>query len=200
MKLKIALILMVILLMSTFASCSDSSDDNNPAVTTSPQSSTESTTEAEINETDSPQTEKSQVIASISPVINLDNGISLTVGGSADEFFKTAESIIGSYIDMSEAPSCIRDGYDRVYTYDGFNITTVPGSSEDIISEITLTSDSVAIGDGVMIGSDRSDIDKYFGEDYTESFGVRKYIGEDITVTVVFDGGIVSALSVAIIQ
>ena len=109
-------------------------------------------------------------------VMSFDNGTVIPLGAAADE----TVALLGEPADLMEAPSCIREGYDRVYTYGGsFTLTTAPDASgTDIITEVTLLSDAVAVvenGVTVMIGSPVSDADAAFGEPREAAGAVRRY-------------------------
>ena len=122
-----------------------------------------------------------------------DNGISVKLGSPAAD----ALAVLGDYSDMMEAPSCVHEGFDRVYTYAGlYTVLTSPDASgAEYIGEISLLSDLVALdvsGTYLMIGSAESDIKAAFGDPAEDAFGVQKYnlAGANLTVTV--DGGVVS--------
>ena len=98
---------------------------------------------------------------------------------------------------MMEAPSCVHEGFDRVYTYAGlYTVLTSPDASgAEYIAEISLLSDLVALdvsGTYLMIGSAESDIKAAFGDPAEDAFGVQKYNLDGANLTVTVDGGVVS--------
>ena len=122
-----------------------------------------------------------------------DNGISLRLGSPAAD----ALALLGDYSDMMEAPSCVHEGYDRVYTYSGlYTVLTSPDAQgAEYVAEISLLSDLVALevnGNYLMIGSPEADIKAAFGDPAEDVFGVQKYNIEGANVTVTVDGGTVS--------
>ncbi|MBQ8508872.1 MAG: hypothetical protein IJ493_03095 [Clostridia bacterium] len=125
----------------------------------------------------------------------LDSGVTITIGGvSADVL-----APLGDHIDYMEAPSCVRDGTDKVYTYDGFTVTSSPrADGSECISEMSLTSDAVAFENGLTIGVSGDDVTAALGEDFTEQFGVRKYAVDGVTISVILDGDAVTGVSVAL--
>ena len=128
--------------------------------------------------------------------MNLDNGTSIPVGGEAAEVLAS----LGDPTDLMEAPSCIREGFDRVYTYGGsFTLTTAPDEGgADIVTEVTLLSDAVAIvenGVTVMIGSPVSDADAAFGEPADATDFVRRYSIPGGTLTVTVSDGEITGIS-----
>ncbi len=122
-----------------------------------------------------------------------DNGISVKLGSPAAD----ALAALGDYSDMMEAPSCVHEGFDRVYTYAGlYTVLTSPDASgAEYIAEISLLSDLVALdvnGTYLMIGSTESDIKAAFGDPAEDAFGVQKYNIDGANLTVTVDGGVVS--------
>ena len=129
-------------------------------------------------------------------VMNLDNGTGIPVGGEAAQIL----SSLGDPTDLMEAPSCIREGFDRVYTYGGsFTLTTAPDESgADIVTEVTLLSDAVAVvenGVTVMIGSPVSDADAAFGDPADSTDYVRRYAIPGGTLTVTVSDGEITGIS-----
>ena len=122
-----------------------------------------------------------------------DNGISIKLGSPAAD----ALAVLGDYSDMMEAPSCVHEGFDRVYTYAGlYTVLTSPDASgAEYIAEISLLSDLVALdvsGTYLMIGSAESDIKAAFGDPAEDAFGVQKYNLDGANLTVTVDSGVVS--------
>ncbi|MBQ8552292.1 MAG: hypothetical protein IJ428_05715 [Clostridia bacterium] len=124
----------------------------------------------------------------------LDNGTTVIVGGEADMFITTQ----GEPLNYMEAPSCIHEGFDKVYTFDGYSVTTSPAADKtQYIAELSLLSDAVALEGGLMIGGSASDAEAVFGTEYEEQFGVRKYTLEGATVSIVLDGDTVSGITIS---
>lgn len=95
---------------------------------------------------------------------------------------------LGEYLSYAEAASCIHPGMDKVYTYDGFTVTTSPDADgNDLVSEIALESDTVSLKNGIKIGCDKSVVVSVFGENYTENFGVMKYESAETVISAVLD-------------
>lgn len=125
--------------------------------------------------------------------VKLDNGLSIEVGGDAS--WVSAEDAI----DYMEAPNCIYEGFDKVYTFDGYSINTSPDKNGgEYITELAILSDMVAFESGLTIGSDLSAVDAEFGDNFTEQFGVRTYKLGEITTVVILDGsGIVTGITLS---
>ena len=126
--------------------------------------------------------------------VTLDNGKTITINGAAD----AAISALGEHIDFMEAPSCVHDGNDKVYTYDGCTVTTSPDAGgNQYVAELSLISDVVALDNGLYIGCTLAEAKKAFGEEFTESFGVLKYELPGVTISVVAEGDTVTGITFA---
>ena len=120
--------------------------------------------------------------------------VTVTVGGDADALIAS----LGEPLDYMEAPSCIHEGYDKVYIFDGYSISTSPrADGTQYVSELALTTDAVMLDGVLMIGSSVSDVEAKFGTDYTEDFGIRAYAVEGATVSVMLDGDTVVGITVS---
>ena len=122
-----------------------------------------------------------------------DNGIILKLGSPAAD----ALALLGDYSDMMEAPSCVHEGFDRVYTYAGlYTVLTSPDAQgNEYVAEVSLLSDLVALeanGNYLMIGSAEADVKAAFGDPAEDAFGVQKYNLDGANLTVTVDGGVVS--------
>ncbi len=124
--------------------------------------------------------------------ISLSNGLTVNIGGDAAAFISEA----GEPIDYMEAPSCVNEGYDKVYVFDGYSISTSPDESgNEYISELSLLSDTVLFGNGLSIGSGAAELDTLFGTNYTEEFGIRTYTLSAVRVSAIVDSDVVIGLT-----
>lgn len=146
----------------------------------------------ETNETEGTDQDTTAAVAetaeSIEPAVSytveLDNGVKIEMGAIADQ---TVASL-GEPLSKAEAPSCVHEGNDVLYTYNGFTLTTSPDADGNArIQEIALTSDVVSLISGVSIGSDKTAVESTFGTEYTENFGVLTFALEGASVSVVLD-------------
>ncbi len=178
---KILLILLALTLGAALAACVQTPDTPDTDDTTPPVSDTADTTEP------SPDASGDTYTVSLS-------GTAVTIGGDADALIAT----LGEPLDYMEAPSCIHEGYDKVYVYDGYSISTSPrADGTQYVSELSLTSDVVAIDGTLMIGCDVSAIEAKFGTDYTEEFGIRSYALDGATASVMLDSDVVIGITIA---
>ena len=118
-------------------------------------------------------------------VISLDDGTEIEIGAKAEDVLAS----LGEYSDMIEAPSCVHEGFDRIYTYGGFSVTTSPaGDGSDIVAEFAIESPECKLDNGITVGSTVADMESAFGTDYTNSFGMIEYTLDGMTLTVIVDG------------
>ena len=174
---------------SDTASDTPGSDTQTPTVTeTQPTGETAAVTEAV---TEAPEQQTTPAVDGYTCVF--DNGVTVKLGSPAAD----ALAALGDYSDMMEAPSCVHEGFDRVYTYAGlYTVLTSPDASgAEYIAEISLLSDLVALdvsGTYLMIGSAEADVKSVFGDPAEDAFGVQKYNLDGANLTVTVDGGVVS--------
>ena len=198
MKKTLALLLLAALTASMLSCGNDSTtSDTTDSVSSTPDTAV---TEAAVigDETAAVTEVQTEAPAQNTPAVDgytcvFDNGISVKLGSPAAD----ALAVLGDYSDMMEAPSCVHEGFDRVYTYAGlYTVLTSPDASgAEYIAEISLLSDLVALdvsGTYLMIGSAESDIKAAFGEPADDAFGVQKYNIDGANITVTVDGGVVS--------
>lgn len=198
MKKTLALLLLAALTASMLSCGNDSTtSDTTDSVSGTPDTAV---TEAAVidGETAAVTEAQTEAPAQNTPAVDgytcvFDNGISIKLGSPAAD----ALAVLGDYSDMMEAPSCVHEGFDRVYTYAGlYTVLTSPDASgAEYIAEISLLSDLVALdvsGTYLMIGSAESDIKAAFGDPAEDAFGVQKYNLDGANLTVTVDGGVVS--------
>lgn len=131
-------------------------------------------------------------------VCTLDSGKTIPLGAKTDDILGG----LGAVTDTQEAPSCLYDGTDKVYTIDGaYTVTsTQAADGQERITQISFLSDASAVKTDagmLMIGSDEADVTAAFGEPAEDSFGIRKYNLTGGTVTVVITDGLVTGLTFA---
>ncbi len=146
---------------------------------------TEAVPSAEVTEeasADKAQTEKS---AAAGYVCTFDDGTTIEMGAPAEDIL----AALGDPFNVAEATSCIHEGMDRIYTFNGYTVTTSPDADgNDRIQEVALLSDAVMLEGGVSVGSTLDDAVKIFGSDYVEQFGVIQYTMNNIMVSIILDG------------
>ena len=188
-----AAIVAALTLAAVLSGCSgvkDSAYPRNPAYTrvtalTYPKETTlPPVTEAD---TDAPTGE-------ISPVktVKFSGGVSVTLGGIAEDELEKC----GDALSVSEAPSCVYDGVDKVYSYLGFNVTTSPdGTGYDRVASVEIVSSDAVLEGGITVGSSIGDVIALYGDDFTESFGMYTFENDGAVMTVVADGDTVTSIA-----
>ncbi len=193
--MKKLLILLLSLTIAIALSACDNTDGSSDTTKDTSNETTESPTDTTVNppETTVPDTTASEI--SLTYTLVFENGMTITIGGPSEEFIASA----GEPIDYMEAPSCIHEGYDKVYFYDWYSITTSPNASgEQYISEFSMLSDAVALKDGgITVGSTAQAVEAVFGTYYDEQFGIRVYELDGATVSIQFTDDLVSGFTVS---
>ena len=195
-------ILPLLLSLTLLAGCGaqseipETTDKTDPtAETTASDTEPTGTTAAETTQKAAAETKKTAYD------VELDCGVTVTIGGDAAAELKKVTDKLGKETDYMEAPSCVHPGSDKVYTFEGFTLTSSPDADgKEFIAELTFISDAVGFANGIMIGSTDADVTVEFGKDFTEKFGVRKYSVDGVSITFTFTDGAASAISVAVEQ
>lgn len=180
MKKLIALFLLAALAFSACQS-SPSSDDSLDSDTDSESQDISSVSESEEQQP-------------VDPVIDIFalsyNGIRLIPGEVTD-----VVALLGEPEEQYEAPSCVHDGNDIVYSYSHFEVTTSPSAEGDYISSITVYAESVKLEEGIGLGDNIADVIAIC-PDYTESFGRYTFTRKNTTLILMTDdNGIIIAIS-----
>ncbi len=172
---KIFSILLAALLLLSAVSCGSTTEEIG----------TPANNVAETPENASEQDVQNETAAASGYICTFDDGTAIEMGAPAEDVLGT----LGSPLNVAEAPSCIHEGMDRIYTFGGYTLTTSPDAEgTDRIQEIALLSDAVMLEGGISVGSTLEDAVKLFGSEYTEQFGVIQYTLENIMISIVLDG------------
>ena len=182
---KLAAVLLIALALSSasfLTSCDSASSGNQEDTAASV------TTESKEDETASAPEEETAPAETAAYVCAFEGGKSVALGADAAE----AIPALGDYIDVIEAPSCVHEGSDRVYTFDGFTVMTSPDEKGgEYVAEVEIISDACRLESGLSINSPFDDAVAAFGSDYTDQFGICTFTSENAVITVaVLDGAI----------
>ncbi len=178
---------LLILLLSASLTFAVSCDDN------SAESKTPEDTTVAVSDTVTSADAENDGSADILTV-EFEDGKTITLGKAIPD--------LGEPLDYAEATSCIHPGMDKIYTFDGFSVTTSPDANgNDLVSEISLISDAASFKNGIKIGCDKSVVTAAYGDEYTESFGAMNYTTDKGIITAVIDeNSALFSFSIAIIQ
>ena len=202
--LSLAALLAALTLIAVLSACGKVTDSAYPKKTTPSRSVTEavysSNTET-LPEADDPTESESGTEPAaenkLGKTVAFEGGLSVTLGGEA----RTELEKCGEALSVTEAPSCIYDGVDRVCAYDGYTVTTSSDSEgNDTVSSVEIVSSDASLAGGVTAGSDIADVISVYGDDYTESFGLYTFEGDGVTLTVASDGGTVTSIAFSVKQ
>ncbi len=74
--------------------------------------------------------------------------------------------VLGNEYDYSEVMSCVYDGYDKQFIYDGITVCTVPVDGVDVIEQFIITGGDYSTARNIKVGSTLDEIVAAYGEDY----------------------------------
>jgi hypothetical protein len=94
-----------------------------------------------------------------------------------------------------ESESCAFQGLDKVYTYGSVKITTYPLEEVDYIYSVELMDDTVSTAEGIGIGASKDDVTGAYGNASETTDTSLIYTKGDSTLTFIFDGDSVSAIT-----
>lgn len=93
--------------------------------------------------------------------------------------FSEAFGILGEPVKYTEAASCYYEGMDKIYSYDGFEITTYPVKEKDFVQDINISSDKYKTTEGITVGSTLKEVTDAYGEDYELTGKMYRYFYND---------------------
>ncbi len=92
-------------------------------------------------------------------------------------------SALGKAETYYEAQSVRHQGKERVFTYDGFELSTYPSGSGDYIKSIWFLGEETTTPEGIHIGSTIEEMKEAYGDDYVEEKGTYIYTSDDAILT-----------------
>lgn len=122
-------------------------------------------------------------------------GATLNIGGRLTDEIKTT---LGDPISTSEAPSCLYEGMDTVYEYEGFSLQTSQMGDSEVVVMITIESADHTTAKGVKIGDTAAAAATAYGEavEETKNYVVYRQDG-NVTVTFSLKDGKITAIEYA---
>jgi len=82
---------------------------------------------------------------------------------------------LGDNYELNEAPSCVYEGKDKTFVYEGIEIYTYPLNDKDMIDEILLTDRTYKTNREIAVGDTKNDLIKAYGEEFIDEGGIIKY-------------------------
>ena len=166
MKKIIAVILAVVIVACVFAACSSGNQTTEVPV----QQETVSEGPAETVQDEQPE----EVAApEYDPLVFVSGNVTIDIMDNADEI----TAALGDPISSFEADSCAFQGKDLFLYYDGFQLTVNEVGGENKITAVTLVDDTVAMPDGIKIGSPEEDIAAIYGDDFRQDGSIYVFSG-----------------------
>ena len=139
--------------------------------------------------------------------LSMEHDMGIMVGLQWFPIWQDAAELIealGDDHEVHSAPSCVFEGYDREFAYDGYYVFTNPDGDRDLWYSVYLMSDTYSTARGIRVGSTLDEIIDAYGERYFwEGENILTYsisgIEGDIAspcIQFTFDDGIVSAIEI----
>lgn len=89
---------------------------------------------------------------------------------------------LGKAKSVFEQNSCAYQGKDKVYSYDGFEISTYPVGKKEYVSSVYILDGTVQTEEGIKIGSGSKDVIKAYGKDYKFENDVYRYTKDGVEI------------------
>lgn len=86
---------------------------------------------------------------------------------------------LGETAAYMEAASCYYEGLDKVFTYEGYEVTTYPAKDGDYIQDINISADNIKTPEGIGVGSTLAQVEAAYGTDYRVSGKMYRYDVDD---------------------
>ena len=94
---------------------------------------------------------------------------------------------LGDWSSYDESASCAFEGLDKIYTYDGFEITTYPLNGKDYIFLIDVYADNVVTEEGIRIGDIKPSVIATYGFPDKETSNSLVYNGNGMYLQFLFE-------------
>lgn len=75
---------------------------------------------------------------------------------------------LGDGYEMSEAPSCVYEGFDRTFDYGYLQVYTIPQGDTDLLDGVYLTDNRYATARGLRVGDSREAVTAAYGDSASE--------------------------------
>lgn len=98
-----------------------------------------------------------------------DFDMALVIGGKTYPVRVDSKEVLealGSDYKYAETISCVYEGYDKTFTYEGIVVSTVPVDDKDVIEMFSVTGGDYKTTRGIGIGASREEVVKAYGENF----------------------------------
>ena len=141
--------------------------------------------------TESEKTTETAVMNTAPYIVAFSDGKTVTLGADPESTLPG----LGEYFDMIEAPSCVHEGNDKVYSFNGFSVMTSPDvDGNEYVAQVDITLDVVSLANGITVGSAKADLVEAYGDSFTEQFGMLTYDFGNATLTANLNGDVVAGI------
>jgi len=111
--------------------------------------------------------------------LSFENDMGISVGGEWFPIWQDASGLLralGDDYKLSTAPSCVFEGEDKVFEFDGILVLTNPDGDRDIWFSIYLENDLLSTSRGIKVGNSLEEVfDAYGDRFYWESDSILTY-------------------------
>lgn len=119
------------------------------------------------------------------------NGIAFTTGEPAKEILEK----LGKAEKQYEAPSCVFDGNDQVYSYKGFDVNVATVDGVEVVVGIFLTSQDSSTPEGLKKGDTAEQVKELYGQPDSDNMGQMSWKKGKVEFLVVMFEGKVETIS-----
>ena len=101
--------------------------------------------------------------------LSMEADMGMAVGGRWFPIWQDAAELLaalGDDYEMAAAPSCVFEGEDKEFAYDGFFVFTNPDGNKDIWYSIYLADDTLETARGIRVGDSLAAVMAAYGEGY----------------------------------
>lgn len=116
--------------------------------------------------------------------------ISITLGAEATPIIEA----LGEPRSYTEEASCAFDGVDKTYYYGSFYLSTCPIDGKDRVYNIWFADDTVATGDGIRIGTPRSQAENTCGKETFDGKNSFVLSRGNSKLTILLEDGVVKSV------
>lgn len=101
---------------------------------------------------------------------------------------------LGEPVSYFEAKSCAFEDMDKIYTYNGYEISTYTTGGVDYVLSVVLLDDTVKTPEGVAIGNDIAKIKEVYGNPTTEADNLLTYEKEEMSLRFILKDGKINSI------